>query len=331
VTSAIAALAWTSAAVPESSRLPPLPERGSLLVEAPPFGLAVVEHAGDVRRLGEFYDAAWSPDGASIVAVRGRRLVVLSRRGEPRWSRRTPTAPALQPDWAPDSRALAYRGGASLRLIGADGRRDRAVARGLGFAGPRWRPVSGREVAWADRRGRVRLLDVVADRNLWSSEPGRPLRPDGLEWSPDGSMLAAISGSEVRLLDSAHGHLLWRLRARGTDRFQMGTFTRSEPSLLALSRHDFTRGGSLVMLLDPRRGAASARELFARRGRVVDVTSSPDGRWLLLGWRGGDQWRFISVAGAPAVTTNGVTRALNPSAGGRWAFPTVRGWCCSAG
>jgi hypothetical protein len=333
---AVAALAANGSGVaragaaPASSRPLALPAPGRLLVEAPPFGLAIVEQDGRVRRLGEWYEAAWSPDGGLVAAAGGRRLAVLDLSGSVSWSLRRSRASTLaQPDWAPDGRRLAYRSGAMLRVVGARGGADRAVARGLGFAGPRWRPGEGRLLAWADRRGHVRVLDVVSRRTLWRSPPGPPVRPAGLQWSPTGATLAAVSGSAVRVFDAGDGRLLRRLRSRGTDRFQFGAFTRGEPSLLALVRHDFTRGTSRVTLVSARTPAAREREVFARHGLVVDVTSAPDGRWLLLGWRGGDEWRFVPLADdARAVAIKGVTRRLNRQASGRWAFPAVRGWCC---
>jgi hypothetical protein len=33
--------------------------------------------------------------------------------------------------------------------------------------------------------------------------------------------------------------------------------------------------------------------VFARGGQVTDLTFSPDGAWLLIGRRGGDEWRFV--------------------------------------
>ena len=152
-----------SAAVRDTPALPmatarplTLPVPGRLLVEAPPFGLAIVEHDGRIARLGNWYDAAWSPDGARVAATHGRTLAVLDETGTVRWiDRRPANAPPTQPDWAPDGRRLAYRSGRSLRVIADDGRRDRAVANGLQFAGPRWRPSTPGQLAWADRHGAV--------------------------------------------------------------------------------------------------------------------------------------------------------------------------------
>jgi len=302
-----------------------LPVPGRLLVEAPPFGSAIVEHDGRVVRLGNWYDAVWSPDGQRVAATDGRAFAVLDEMGTVRWSDRRPAdAPPIQPDWASDGRLLAYRGGRSLRVVADDGRRDHAVAEGLQFAGPRWRPRFPRQLAWADRHGAVHLLDVAAGRTRWTSPPGPPVRPSGLHWSPDGSTLAAVSGSVTRMFDARHGVLLRRLSASRHDHFQYAAFAGDQ---LVLVRHDFTRGTSRVTRVPARSARAAERTVFAGRGSVVDVTPSPDGRMVLLGRRSRDEWQFQPLSGtAPTRSIPGVTRRLNPQATGIWAFPTTRGW-----
>jgi WD40 repeat protein len=302
-----------------------LPVPGRLLVEAPPFGSAIVEHDGRVVRLGDWYDAAWSPDGARVAATEGRSLAVLDETGTVGWIEPRPaSAPPTQPDWAPDGRRLAYRGGQSLRVITADGRRDHAVANGLRFAGPRWRPRTFGQLAWADRHGAVRVLDITSARTRWTSPPGPSVRPDGLHWSPDGRTLAAISGSTVRIFDARHGALLRRLPTSRRNHFQFGVFAGDR---LVLVRHDFTRGTSRVTRIEARDPRAVERTVFAGRGSVLDVTPSPDARRLLLGRRSRDEWQFSPLsAPASSLSIHGVTRRLNPQATGTWAFPTVRGW-----
>ena len=308
-----------------ASALPVLPAPGRLLVEVAPFGAALVERDGQVRHMGDWHETAFSPDGARVVGARGGRLAVLDLDGKVAWSvRRSPSPTGTQPDWSPDGRRIAYRSGADLRVIGARGGADHRVARRLRFTGPRWRPRNENTLAWADQRGRVQTLDVVAHRTLWRSAPGPPVRPGGLRWSPDGMRLAAISGSLVRVFD-ASGRLVQQLRARVHDHFQTGTFTRSEPSRLVLVHHDFTRGRTRVTMLSCRE-----REIFAGRGSTVDVTPSPDGRYLLLGRRTADEWRFLPlVPMARTVVVESIARRINSRARGRWAFPATRDWNAS--
>ncbi|HWK28199.1 MAG TPA: hypothetical protein VNS09_16660 [Solirubrobacter sp.] len=286
-----------------------LPAPGNLLVEAPSFGLAIVAQDGHVTRLGRWYDGAWSADGSVIAAVGDRRLVTLDDRGRVRW--RLPRREPAQPDWSSDGARLAYRDGAALRVVRADGRGDHARAARLGPAGPRWRPGARGQLAYADARGVVRLLDGA--RTAWTSDSGPPVRPYGLRWSADGTRLAAISGSVVRVFDGATGRLVERIGTTRRNHFQLGVYAGGD---LVLVRHDFSRGTSVV--------TRGTRTVLRGRGSVSDVTASPDGAWLLLGRRYADRWELRSAGATREV--HGVTRRINPGASGRWAFPIVRGW-----
>jgi hypothetical protein len=305
---------------------PLLPGDGRLLVEVPAQGSAIVQADGDHRLLGEWYDADWSPDGTRIAAVRGGTLAALDEDGRVRWRVRG-AEHVSGPRWAPDGMKVAYRrgspvesrGGAELRVVEADGSGDRRLARGLGFAGPAWQPGKGYAVAWADRAGRVRLRDAVGGRTLWRTAPGPPVR--GLAWSRVGTTVAAWSGTSVRVIDGGSGRVLRVIRARGTNRFEAAAFLSSR---LLLARHDIARGGSRVLSRRARRPGTRSRMLFAGRGRVVDLTPSPDGAWVLLGWRGGDEWRLLG-RGDRERRVRAVTRRFTPGAG-RWAFPYVRAW-----
>ena len=302
-----------------------LPAPGRLLLEVPGDGLAVVDAAGRTRRIGRWADAAWSPRGLFVIAVRGGTLAALDPRGKVRWrlERRTPVA---QPAWSNDGFKVAYRSGGDLRVVAGDGTGDRPLVTGvqLSFAGPAWQPGKGYALAWADRAGRVHLLDVFTGRELWRTAPGPPVRM--LRWSRTGSTLAAVSGKTVRLLSSQRGRELRRVRARGHDSFEAAAFSPRGSARLALVRHDVVGGGSRVTIL-PGRTDRPEEPLFAGEGRIADLTYSPDGEWLLLGWRGADQWLFLRRERVEEVRAiAAVTRQVAPEAGGRWAFPAIRGW-----
>jgi len=269
---------------------------GRLLVEAPPYGLAIVEPSGAITRLGKYYDAAWSPDGTRIAAANGRRLVVLDDSGRVLWSRRG-DQPA-EPDWTSDGKLLAYRDGTVIHTVRADGHRDRRVAQAERL---RWRPGT-HQLAVATRNGVIRIAGRQA------SQPGNRIRPYGLVWSADGRTLAAISGSYVRIL---RGRQRRTITTHGFDHFQSGTYAGNA---LVLVRHDFTRGTSHV--------TRAGRTVFSGRGTVSDVTASPDGSRLLLGRRSRDEWQLWPAS--PSL--NHVTRAINPDATGAWAFPRTRAW-----
>jgi hypothetical protein len=312
-----------AAAPPPAARPAPprLPAAGRLLAEAPS-GLWIVEADGRRRRLGRWVAGAWSPHGRFVVAVRGPRLVTLDRAGRVRWSLRRPYA-LDQPAWAPDGRMIAYRSGDGLRVVTGDGRADRLAAGPLGHAGPAWRPGPGYAVAWADRRGRVQLRDVISGRPLWTSRAGRPVVR--LLWSPSGRTLAAVGGRSVRLFDR-DGRLLRRIRAPAS--IEGAAFARHGSEPLTLALHDFRRGWSEVVLTASR-GPGGLRRMFSGRGRMFDLAWSPRGSWLLVAWRGADEWLFLHSAGVDRVAAvESVTRFVDPRARGLWAFPRVRGWCC---
>ena len=280
------------------------PPPGKLLVEAPSYGMAIVQ-PGHVTHLGKWYFASWSPDGTLIAAANGRRLAVLDERGGVRWTLRRSLP--VQPTWSPDGTLIAYGDGAAVRVVGADGRGDRTLASAVRFTSLAWRPGT-HELAWQDRRGAIVVRDAATGRRLWRSRPGNRVRR--LLWSPRGGRLAAISGSYVRRF-GPRGAPLRRIPAGRRGHFQTGTYLGRD---LVLVRHRFSDGATYVTRGD--------RTLIADRGSVVDITPSPDGRRLVLGRRSRDQWQLWP----PAPPIRRVTRAVNPQAPGVWAFPRIRGW-----
>jgi hypothetical protein len=74
------------------------------------------------------------------------------------------------------------------------------------------------------------------------------------------------------------------------------------------------------------RRAGLLRPLFGGRGRIGGLVYSPPGGWLLVAWRGADEWVFLRTPAVDRVTAvGGVTRRLEPGAS---AYPQVLGWCC---
>jgi hypothetical protein len=273
---------------------------GTLLVEAPPYGSAIVEPSGTITRLGAWYDTAWSPDGTRVAGTDGRRLSVIGS-----WTlrRALPTSPT----WSSDGTLIAYGSGDSVRVVGADGHGDHAVGHALRYTSLAFRPGT-HQLAWQDRRGVIRVRDVSTGLRGWASRPGNRVRQ--LLWGPRGGRLAAISGSYVRMF-GPRGASVRRIEAGRRGHFQFGTYLGRK---LVLVRHRFTDGATYVTRGD--------ETLISDRGSVVDITASPDGTRLLLGRRSRNQWQLWPAA-API---RDVTRGVNPDAGGLWAFPRVRGW-----
>ena len=325
---------WLRRAVEPAARAPAppaipvdrFPGGGALLVRSGD-GLSIVDEAGQRRRLGRWDDAAWSPHGRFVVAVRGQELAALDRRGGVRWRLRRPY-PLAQPAWSPDGQRIAYRSLDGLRVVAGDGTGDRLLAGPLGPAGPAWRPGATWQLAWADREGRVRLVDAETGRTLWRSAAGAPV--EAFAWAPGGRRLAVVTAGGLRVLDS-RGRSVSRIRLAAGRTVVAAAFQRRGRAPLAYAVHDLRRRRTVVRMAPGRllggrpsvvpRDHASSR-LFTGRGRIADLAFAPDGDWLLLGWRGADQWVLL---GAPYVTGVAALRDVSRRFGPR---PRVRGWCC---
>jgi hypothetical protein len=297
-----------------------LPAGGAVLVQAPG-GLWIVDADGDRHRLGRWDAASWSPSGRFVAAVHGQRLAALDRRGRVRWSLTRPFGLA-QPAWSPDRFHVAYRSGNGLRVVAGDGTGDRFVAGGLGPAAPAWQPGPRPIVTWANLRGRVRAADAATARELWTTPSGPAVRL--IAWSADGARLAAVSRRAVRFYD-ARGRLLRRLRLPAGTAVDAAVFSR-HGALLTLALHDARRGFSQVVTSAASRHPSRLRPLFGGRGRIGGLVYSPPGGWLLVAWRGADEWVFLRTPAVDRVkAVGGVTGRLEPGAS---AYPQVLGWCC---
>jgi hypothetical protein len=297
-----------------------LPAGGAILVQAPG-GLWIVDADGDRHRLGRWDAASWSPSGRFVAAVHGQRLAALDRRGRVRWSLTRPF-PLAQPAWSPDRFHVAYRSGNGLRVVAGDGTGDRFVAGELGPAAPAWQPGLRPVVTWADRRGRVRAADASTARELWTTGSGPTVR--FLSWSADGTRLAAVSRRSVRFYDG-RGRLLRRLHLRAGTVTDAAAFSR-QGAQLTLALHDTRRGYSQVVTTAAGRRGGPLRPLFGGRGRIGGLVYSPPGGWLLVAWRGADEWVFLRTPAVDRVrTVGGVTRRVDSRGS---AYPRVLGWCC---
>jgi hypothetical protein len=298
-----------------------LPAPGRILIETP-HGTYVLADDGTRRRLGDWHDATWSPQGRFVAAVRANTLVALTPRGEVRWTLERPF-PLRQPAWAPDGFTVAYRSGNGLRALAGDGTGDRFLTGPIGPAAPVWRAGRRPTVTIADARGRVVTIDPSRRTALWRSAPGP--QPHTLAWSPDGRVLAAVGLRGVRLF-TAGGRPLRPVRASRGEELTAAAFVPRSPLLALVRRSD---GHSRVTV---GRAGRPGEEVFQAPGRIAGVTFSPDGRWMLLGWRVADEWLFLSSPtlgrgrGERVVPVSGISSRIAPAAPGRWAFPEVRGW-----
>jgi dipeptidyl aminopeptidase/acylaminoacyl peptidase len=294
-----------------------LPAAGRLLVVSPA-GAWIVGADGAQRRLGDWTGADWSPQGRFVVAWRGRHVAALDPRGNVRWLLTRGRIHAAA--WAPiDGYRVAYVSGSALRVVAGDGTGDHPLAARVGPAIPAWSPTVLHRLAYADRRGRVVVVDSDARVRAWRSAPGgRVLQ---LAWTPDGSRLLALSPGSLRVLN-ARGRLLRRLAAPAGKRNARLAVAADRVALIRTAA--ITGRSEAVLLRAARRGE---RRLFSLPGTLADVAFSPDGRWLLLGWRAADQWLFLHIADHRVVAAGAIAAQFGPGAL-RPAFPRLAGWCC---
>jgi hypothetical protein len=256
-----------------------LPAPGSLLVSGPG-GAWVVSADGSKRRLGAYANAAWSPHGLFVVASTPSSLAAVEpATGDVHWSLARPHV--RSPQWGgtrTDTR-IAYLSGGTLRVVGGDGKGDRALGPARGVA-PAWQPER-HVVAYRAVFG-VAVMDVDSGRVL-ARHAARGVRQ--LAWSPDGRTLAAADSRFVHLWHANGTHLMVRL-----------------PGVRALA---YSADGRLAVLL--RReivvlfGGEVVQSVFKWPTPLEGLAWSPSGRWLATSIPAADQLVFVGRRGVRAV------------------------------
>jgi hypothetical protein len=316
-----------------------LPAPGRLLVTSPK-GPWIVDQDGSKRLLGAYEDAAWSPHGWFAAVSRGRELTAVDAVGTVRWSLAA-ARPVSYPAWSTSGIRVAYLSGSSLRIVAGDGTHDHLLARHVAAVAPAWRPLReplpagqvatgpGTNVlAYADRRGRVTVRDDDSGQLLMRSPPGPA--PIELSWSSDGQRLLSASrhafwtfDAGYRLPVTASPPHRWTIRAAS---FRPGTHTVAAAETRGDSR---ATSHSVVVLGRTDVENFLSRELFAGPGRFGDLAWSPDGGWLLVGWRDADQWLFLRPSSDRVRAVGHISRQFDPGATGKPPSPGISGWCCA--
>ena len=286
-----------------------LPPGGSVLAISTS-GAYAIRPDGSSRQLGAFSEAGWSPHGLHVVGVRGRRLMAVDAAGTLKWtltSRRRVSHPA----WSTGlGYAVAYLEGRSLKVVAGNGdpATNRVLRRDAAAVTPAWRPHSDRVLTYVTREGALVTLDVVTGdvlaRSPASAEPTR-----SMAWSARGRHLVAVRSRSVAVLSRA-GHVVRTVSLPGVAR---------EVAVHPSGRRLAAVMGNRVVevgLLDSFR-----RQLF--QGSVQGVAWSQDGRRLLVGWQGADQWLILGP-GRRVRALHGVSGELGADGG----FPRVAAWCC---
>ena len=287
-----------------------LPAGGRLLV-ASDAGVWVVAPGGSKRLLGPYREASWSPFGRFVVAARRTELAALEPDGDVRWTLARPDV--RFPRWAgteSDTRIVYWSAG-SLRMVGGDGVGDRRLHARVRPVAPAWRPRGGFVATYVDRSGAVVTEDVERGVRLWRRSYAGPVLE--LAWSADGRRLIVRQADRVDVL-TRDGAPFTGLRPDRT----LVTASALRGSLHE-STHALARDGQAQVL---HLGEPGGR-VFAGAGRFSDLSWSPDGRWLLIGWPMADQWVFVRADGGGIRAVSNISSQF-----GSRAFPRVGGWCC---
>jgi WD40 repeat protein len=298
-----------------------LPSAGDLLVTSPK-GVWIVHEDGSKRLLGAYDDATWSPSGLYVAVTRGRELTAVQPDGTVRWS--LPAGrPVSDPAWAPSGLEIAYRAGDSVRVVEGDGDRDRVLAEQTAPTPPAWAPGIERNVlAFVGSDGTVRAVDVESGQTLWrSARFGEAVR--GVEWSSAGRLLV-LTRSFFVILDQ-HGRPMAKGATGGSA--QSAAFSPDGDSI-ALARR--TAGRSELVTLRTGPSGPSERRIYAGAGRLTDVSWSPDGDWVAVGWRDADQWLFIRPDDRRVIAMADIAHQFAPGVSAtQVGFPRIAGWCCA--
>jgi hypothetical protein len=289
-----------------------LPAPGRLLV-ASDAGVWVVQGDGSKRLLGDYREASWSPFGRFVVAARENELAALEPDGHVRWT--LARRDVRFPRWTgseTDTR-IAYADRTGIRIVPGDGSGDRLLVPGAG--GPlAWRPGAAFQLAYADRRGRVVLIDAQTGRVLWRS------RPDGLvvdlEWSSDGRRVVArrMRARDDLAVYTAQGALYTGFRTpRGT--VTAGAL-RPGSHVQAVALH--VNGQARLLMPGVRRDALSGP------GELTSLAWSPTGTWLLATWPTADQFVFVRSDGTRIRAVSNVSDQFRSR-----SSPRIEGWCCA--
>ena len=293
-----------------------LPDGGRLLVVSDA-GAWAVRPDGSKRLLGPYREASWSPRGRYIVATGRNLLVALEPDGDTRWSLARPDV--RLPRWGGDEldTRIAYLSGQQLRMIAGDGTGDRRLARVVELVAPAWRPQTRHVLAYVGTGGRLLVVEADSGRRLWSRQLGRI---EKLEWSSDGRLLLVQARGFLRVF-SPGGQLRYDLLGPEAAPVADATFGPGGRSVAFVQRANSRSDVWVIPRLRP--DGSAARRVFLGEGALADLAWSPDGKWVVVGWKDADQWVFLRVARARRIQA---VDSVSAQFGG--GFPSLAGWCC---
>jgi dipeptidyl aminopeptidase/acylaminoacyl peptidase len=167
------------------------------------------------------------------------------------------------------------------------------------------------------------VVNVTPDseQTLWTSVPLGG-RVKSLAWSSTGHLLV-LTRSFFVILDE-RGRPIAKGPTGGSA--EAAAFSPDGRSI-ALARRRGARS-QLVLLRADTTGLAE-RSLYAGPGRFSDVAWSPDGAWIVTGWRDADQWLFVRPADRRVVAMADISRQFAPGGHAGPGFPRIDGWARS--
>ena len=297
------------------------PTRGRVLVAARS-GVWTVAADGARRKLGEYQEATWSPQGRFVGASKQHQLSALTPKGVVRW---TISQPGIRhPRWSPSGFRVAYLSRSSIRVVAGDGSGDRRLD-GVEDVAPAWKPGDEHVLAYVAKGGNVNVVNTDSGAALWTGGEATAAAQQ-LEWSPTGQRLVTAprydAGFGLSVFDSFGRRRQFLLFPGRLVDFAISPAGRQ----LALIRRVGPRSELLTVDVDNLR---RRQVVFSGKGRFSDIAWSPDGRWLLLGWASADQWLFIRSTHVSKIKAISSLRVqFDPGGTGVGRFPRIEGWCC---
>lgn len=289
-----------------------LPAPGRLLVTSDA-GVWIVEQDGSKRLLGEYREASWSPLGRFVVATKQNELAALEPDGDVRWTlpRRRPRTPRWTGSEV-DTR-IAYVDRTGLRVVAGDGSDDRLLAPASDVLID-WRPRSRFVLGqlWASE---LRLQHVDTRRVVGRLAAGSAGDQLAFAWSTEGRRALVVHPFELTVVDAVRDQPR-RVGFRPAD-LRAAAFSPDGRHIAVLRERE-------LLLLDARRPNVPGARLFAGAGPFEGLTWSPDGRWILIGWRTADQFVFVRSDGKRIRAVSNVSDQFR----GRF-LPRIEGWCCA--
>jgi hypothetical protein len=305
-----------------------IPGGGRLLVLSAS-GPWVVHEDGSKRLLGHYEDAAWSPRGLFVVATQGGRLVTLdSDSGDVRWSL-SRSERVADPRWSGgglDTR-IAYRSGSSLHVVAGDGAPDSVLADDVPPVAPAWQ-LGSHVLGYAGSDGRIHVVDVDSSRELWRTPRVKGVR----QILFDGKRVLAVTTREIWVFGPqkralfervARGHTILSVALVPVHGVVLGDYDEAADATELVVPTCSTSGACLLI---------PDIHVYRGAGRVGDLTSSPDGRWLVAASPNADQFLFFRRLPrlGKVVSVSDVTREFGPSGTGAESFPGIAGWALDA-